>query len=312
MKVTIRTTTYNREKLLPRTIQSVLSQSFTDFEYVIVNNGSTDGTQSIIEEYRNKDDRIRSFYFTVNNRDSDVWKERNIEKQYNAPYYLNIDDDDFMESTAVETLYRLITEYEADIASVGSKYIYPDGSMKDKFVFNGFFNYNRIEAMTELLKREKFNAASGGKLFKTELLINNDIPSVAVARDIYTRYRMLNKINRMVVSGEPLFYFYRHDHNQSGLDTAEQITPEKLRQHLEANTMRTQWLTENMPEIKDFVFYCELSFMISLYERIYRLEIKDCYMIVEEMKASLLSHNNYLSECGFCTEKEKEIIKNIF
>jgi len=73
--------------------------------------------------------------------------------------------------------------------------------------------------------------------------------------------------------------------------------------------MRTEWLNENMPEIKDFVFYCELSFMISLYERIHRLKVESCYNIVQEMKDILLRHNAFLFECGFCTGKEKEILK---
>jgi hypothetical protein len=115
----------------------------------------------------------------------------------------------------------------------------------------------------------------------------------------------------MVVTGEPLFYFYRHDKNQSGLETADQITPEKMLEHLEANTMRTEWLTENMPEIKDFVFYCELSFMISLYERVYRLNVESCFAITQEMKETLLRHDAFLLECGFCTQLEQEILKSM-
>jgi glycosyltransferase involved in cell wall biosynthesis len=316
----INTTTYNREHLLPRAVDSVLSQTFTDFSYVIINNGSTDNTQTIIDKYSEEDKRIISFSYPENTKNPQILNERyllrkkKLEINFNyrfPPFYLNIDDDDFMEPDTVETLYRLITEYDADIASVGSKFVYPDGTMKDKFVFEGTFVFSRTEAMTELLKREKFNAASGGKLFRREIIENIEVPQAKVLRDIYSRYKMINRINRMVVTGEPLFYFYRHDKNQSGLDTAEQITPEKMRQHLEANAMRTEWLTEHMPEIKDFVFYCELSFMISLYERIHRLNVESCYKIAQEMKETLSQHNAFLLECGFCAQKELEILKQI-
>ena len=309
-KITITTKTYNREHLLPRAVESVLNQTFTDFEYIILNNGSTDNTQSIIDHYCKLDARVRSLSFPVNIRHSDPDRKKEIWDLYNesAKYLIRIDDDDFMEPNTVETLYRLITEYDADIASVGSKFVYPDGSTKDKFVFEGTYVFNRIEAMVEMLKREKFNTSMGGKIFRKEVQKNITVPKVEVTRDIYSGYRKLNNIKRMVVTGTPLYYFYRHENNLSGLDTAEQITPEKMRQHLDANKIRTEWLTEHMPEIKDFVLYCELSFMISLYERIHRLDVQSCFGIAKEMKEILVNHKSFLFKCEFLTEKEKEIV----
>jgi len=313
MKITIQTVTYNREHLLPRTVNSVLSQTFTDFEYLIINNGSTDGTQVLIDKYCQKDKRLHSVSFSFNSTDSAVRMERNIltEKYKTAPYFMTINDDDFMEPSTVETLYNLITQYDADLASVGTKFVYPDGTMKDKYVFDGTYVFSRKEAMVELLKREKFNAAPGGKLFKKGVFTTIKPPQVGQLRDIHTSYRRMININRMVVTGEPLYYFYRHDSNVSGLDTPEQITPDKMRQHLEANAIRTEWLAEHMPEIKDFVFYCELSFMISLYERIHRLDVKPCFDIAREMKDTLTRYSAFLSEHNFCTEREKELLKLI-
>jgi len=310
-KITIVTKTYNREHLLPRTVKSVLSQTFRDFEYLLINNGSTDGTQILIDSYCKEDKRIRNIFYSFNSTASPVSAERKWWLDISTPYCMVIDDDDFMEPITAETLYNLITEYNADISCVGSKHVFPDGSMKDKFVFDGTYLFNRIEAMTEMLRRAKFNAASGGKLFRT-CLLDIEFPNVKKIRDIHASYRRMNNIHRMVVHGKPLYYFYRHDGNISGLETQEQITPEKMRQHLDANRTRTEWLTEHMPEIKDFVFYCELSFMISLYERIYRLDVQPCFNIAQEMKEILFRHSAFLQGQNFCTEREKEILKTIF
>jgi len=311
MKITVKTVTYNREHLLSKTIQSVLSQTFTDFEYLIINNGSTDGTQAIIDKYSKEDVRIRSVIYPVNKITADAAQERyQLIRESPAPYFMKVDDDDFMEPDTVQTLYNLVTEYDADVACVGSKYIFSDGIMNDKFVFDGVHVYNRIEAMIEMLKREKFNASLGGKLLRKEVL-DITYPNVTQIRDIHISYRRMNNIRRMVVTGDPLYYFYRHDNNVSGLETARQITPEKMRQHLEANSLRTEWLTEHMPEIKNFVFYCELSFMISLYERIYRLNIESCFNIAQEMKDTLIKYQTFFSDHDFCTDKEKEILKSL-
>ena len=91
----------------------------------------------------------------------------------------------------------------------------------------------------------------------------------------------------MIVSGTPKYYFYRGGDNLSGLNTAEQITPQKMQRYLNSNKERTIYVSQKIPELAEFVHYCELSFMISLYQRIYALNVTDCYPIAEEMRACL-------------------------
>ena len=50
---------YNGEKLLPRSIESILSQTHSDFEFLILNDGSVDRTESILNKFRDLDDRIK-------------------------------------------------------------------------------------------------------------------------------------------------------------------------------------------------------------------------------------------------------------
>jgi glycosyltransferase involved in cell wall biosynthesis len=311
--ITIVTCTYNRPNLLPRTVESVLSQTFSDFEYIIINNGSSDNdTPKLLKQYSALDKRIDIITRSHNDVSTKNFTDlHTMLKNRQSIFFMQVDDDDYIEPDTVELLYKLITENDADIATVGSMWVYPDGSSKNKFIFDGTFIYSRIDAMTELLKREKFNSAQGGKLYRKSLFENITPPYFDCFRDIYREYRVINNVHKMVVTGKPKFYFYRHDNNISGLDTEEQITPTRMRQHLEANAMRTEWLSEHMPEIRDFVFYSELSFMISLYERINRLKVESCYNIAQEMKYILLRHKTFLSECGFCTDKEKEILKLI-
>jgi glycosyltransferase involved in cell wall biosynthesis len=60
--------TYNRAKLLPRSIKSVLNQTFQNFELIIVNDGSTDNTKEIVEKFKKKDERIKCFYQKITDR----------------------------------------------------------------------------------------------------------------------------------------------------------------------------------------------------------------------------------------------------
>lgn len=312
-EITVVTITHNRPVLLGRTIESVLNQTFTDFEYIIINNGSTDNqTASIIDTYIKRDSRIFSYAYQNNIMYTDQsWFAKQLHQgrmgSSDCEYFFIIDDDDFMDEDTLETLCCMAKTCQSDIVGIGSQFVYPDGSKKDKYTFNETYTFNRVDGMCELLKRRYFNSARGGKLYRKDILQFDVVPGVR-NRDIYREYRVMNNIDSITVCGKPKYYFYRHDSNLSGLDTAITITPEKIREHLFANRIRTEWLSERMPEIKEFVHYCEVSFMISLWDRIHNLEVVSCYPVAKEMRRNLKKNQKILSNSAYLTEKEREVI----
>ncbi len=317
-KVTILTQTYNREHLLPRAIEHVLSQTFTDFTYLIVDNASTDSTREIIADYQKQDSRIQTIRMLKNSilypdfeGNVPLWNQ--VEQMLYQPadeYHFQLDDDDYMEKDTLETLVRLIEDYQADIATVGSQWVYPDGSRKDKFVFDGLYTFDRVQAVTELLKREKFNNAAGGKLYRKSVC-DIRLSGKKLTSDVYREYRRLCRVRKMVVTGEPKYYFYRHDKNQSGLNTAAEITPQKMTKYLTSNRERTEFLQQEMPELSGYVHYCELSFMISLYQRIYRLQVTSCYAIADEMLKTLQACRPLLPQYPWFTDSERRFLREM-
>lgn len=312
-KITVIIQTYNRKEMLKRAIKSVLAQSFKDFELCILNNGSTDGTEDVVKKYCEKDDRIFSVKLSNNFIGIELAEKINeiLKKSPDIKYCTFLDDDDFFDKNALARLYSLINENDADIATIGSRFLYSDGTLANKYVYEGVYCLNRVEAMFELLKREKINSARGGKIYKKELLFDIEYPDKRKIRDIHREYRVINNIKKMVICGEPLFYFARHDSNSSGLATAQQITVKRMEEHLQANRTRTVWLSEKMPEIAEFAFYCELSFMLSLYERIYNLNVEDCYTIAEEMKIYILEEVHKIKSEDYFTVKEQQVLQKM-
>lgn len=115
--VSIITSAYNSEKTLSETIESVLSQSFQDFEYIIVNDASTDNTLNIIEKYSEKDFRIKLINNDVNLKQA---KSRNKAiKQARAKYIINIDADDIMSADRIKNSLEFIKKNNADIVYGG-------------------------------------------------------------------------------------------------------------------------------------------------------------------------------------------------
>lgn len=115
--VTVIMPTYNRADLLPRAIESVLKQTFRDFELIIVDDGSTDGSVDLIRSYMEKDKRI---FLIVNNQNKGISYSRN--RAYNAArgkYIMPMDSDDQIlpNKLLVQTTFL---ENHPDIDLVGS------------------------------------------------------------------------------------------------------------------------------------------------------------------------------------------------
>lgn len=107
---------YNVEKWLPRCLDSILIQTFTDFELILVDDGSPDNSLQICKEYKEKDKRIRIFV-KENGGLSDA---RNFGiKHAQGKYIIFIDGDDFIDKEYINKLYAAITENHAQIAMCG-------------------------------------------------------------------------------------------------------------------------------------------------------------------------------------------------
>jgi len=102
---------FNVEKYLRQCLDSILGQTFNQFEVIIVNDGSTDNSGAICQEYEARDNRI--VYLEKEN--GGVSEARNLGLDFaTSEYIIFIDSDDWIEPTYVEVLYEKIEEYQAD------------------------------------------------------------------------------------------------------------------------------------------------------------------------------------------------------
>ncbi|MDW7773252.1 MAG: glycosyltransferase family 2 protein [Desulfobulbaceae bacterium] len=111
--ISVITIVKNNEELLPRAVDSVLGQTLTDFEYIIVNDGSIDGTGGIIEEYAAQDKRVLRLHIPKNVGRA---KARNTGMDAaKGQYIFFLDSDDYLPFTALLDLYEVGEEDNADI-----------------------------------------------------------------------------------------------------------------------------------------------------------------------------------------------------
>ena len=256
--------TYNRETMVSRAIESILAQTFSNFEFIIVDNGSTDQSGAIAEEYAALDHRIRVIHRLRGN----IGAGRNTALDAARGKYLTfIDDDDWAEPDFLEFLVSLLEENGADVAICGAT----------GRVFDEKKIMTAEEALIELMWRKKYNVAFPTKLFRRELMEQLRFPEDGKYDDIALMYRLLAKARTVAYHGLPKYTFYRHPGNNSAWTTDHNLlTPETLQEYLDAYHTRTQWLSEKFPTSAEAFQYFEWSFMLSMVEKIERLNLKSC------------------------------------
>jgi glycosyltransferase involved in cell wall biosynthesis len=285
--------TYNREALVSRAIESILNQIYRDFEYIIVDNGSTDQSGRIADEYAKKDSRINVIHRDRGN----IGAGRNTALDAaKGEYIAFVDDDDSAEPDFLEFLYDLCIENNADVSICGAA---------DK-VFDEKKIMTAEEAIIELMWRKKYNMAFPTKMFRRELVDDLRFPEDGSYDDIALMYKVLANAKKIAYHGLPKYTFYRHEGNNSAWTTNHSLLESKtLDEYLHAYRMRTVWLSERFPDSAAAFRYFEWSFMISMVEKINRLHIQGCESQLKAMSDELRMHRNEFLNCTEILDFEK-------
>lgn len=289
--------TYNRETLVSRAIESILAQTYLNFEYVIVDNGSTDRSGAIADEYATKDARVR----VIHRERGNIGAGRNTGLDVaKGEYIAFIDDDDWAEPDFLTFLLNLLEENQADVAICGAA----DKAFDEKRLMTA------EEALIELMWRKKYNMAFPTKLFRRELVNGLRFPESGSYDDIALMYKLLAGAKRVAYHGLPKYTFYRHPGNNSSWTTNHKLlTQETLDEYLRAYRTRTEWLSERFPDRTATWRYFKWSFMISMVEKITQLEIPRCEGQLKTMKDELTIHRKEFLNAAEVLEVEKKWVQ---
>ena len=289
--------TYNRERLVSHAMDSILDQTYRNFEYIIVDNGSSDRSGAIADEYAAQDPRVRVIHRPRGN----IGAGRNTGLDAaQGEYIAFIDDDDWAEPDWLAFLLDLLLEYDADVSIAGAA----DRAYDEKKVMTA------EEALIELMWRKKYNMAFPDKLFRRELFNGLRFPEDGVYDDIALMYQVMARAKRVAYHGLPKYTFYRHAGNNSAWTTHhEMLTPEILDEYLRAYQKRTEWLSERFPGSAAAFRYFEWSFMISMVEKIKRLGLTDCIKQYDRMTKVLLADQAEFLASPLLLDFEREWMK---
>ncbi len=179
---------YNTEKYLKRCINSILSQSFKDFELLLIDDGSTDGSLGIMKEYKEYDKRVR--IFSNKNQGPALTRNFGIDMA-KSNYLMFIDSDDYIDQGYIADYFKAVSQSNVDIAIGGYKRVIGEKTTYtlrlkqgefSKYVVTGpvcriikkeFLNYNNIRFLdTNSSEDVYFNLMIYNKTEKIKIIDN--------------------------------------------------------------------------------------------------------------------------------------------
>ncbi|MEH7308399.1 glycosyltransferase family 2 protein [Neobacillus drentensis] len=210
-KVSVVVPIYKVEKYLSRCIESILDQTYTNLEVILVNDGSPDSCGTIAESYAISDMRVKVFH-KENGGLSDA---RNYGLRYiTGGFTLFVDSDDWLDKKMIELLVHASYNYKADIVQSAFYYAYNDYLLYDSRVYKKGNLPEILDnkgLMKELVINDKVKNFAWGKLYKTSLIKDIPFKKGVLFEDVFWAHNVMKRVNKFVALNDPTYYYYQRE-----------------------------------------------------------------------------------------------------
>ena len=244
-KISVIVPTYNTAKYLPKCLDSILNQTFQDFEIIIVSDGPNED-HKIADEYAKKDNRIT----VLKDIKKDLGGARNAGiKIAKGKYFCSIDSDDWIEPTYLEKMYNAITSSEdVDIVQCGTEIVFKDAINENLLKNDNAYFAIRNDGIIDCddLIFGTINVGTWNKLYKKELVdkYNIQFPENLRNEDAYFTWAYWMVSRKMYCIKEHLYNYLRRDDSLMA-QTFEKGLGEKVLDHLKVGSLLYDFLIKN-------------------------------------------------------------------
>lgn len=200
---------YNTAKYLPKCLDSIINQTYQNLEIILIDDGSTDDSGKIADQYAHKNSRIK----VIHQKNQGLSGARNTGiKKTTGAYITFVDSDDYIEPKMIEHLISSLYKTRADVSCCSFKEVYPNGKTIG-------FNHNHQEhifttkaALRAMLKEEGFMVSTTMKLFPTKFFKDIKFPEGKLHEDVGTTYKLILKASKIAfIPYEDYVYVHHND-----------------------------------------------------------------------------------------------------
>jgi len=197
-KVSVIVPVYRVEKYLLKCIDSILAQTFRDFELLLVDDGSPDRCGEFCDAYALADNRVR----VIHKENGGLSSARNagIDAASGA-YILFVDSDDYLPPNHVGVLYDLLIKYDADIAAGSVQYVPGPNICHSETLFT------RSQCIEAILYRNGITDCACSKLYKASLFQDTLFTEGILSEDFDLFYRLFSKADSVAVTDQTTYFY---------------------------------------------------------------------------------------------------------
>ena len=202
---------YNVRNYLDRCMDSVVSQTHSNIEIIVIDDGSDDGSEDICDKWKRRDSRIKVFH----KKNGGASSARNLGLEHAQGEYIGfVDSDDYIKNDMYEELLKYMDE-RTDIVCCGTRVVYPvQMNMRDEYydMTTSRCFFKNKEAMRELLLKRYLSFSPCDKLFRKKIFEQLTYPVGKTAEDLPVIYEAVKRSTGVVNIGMVKYHYcYRED-----------------------------------------------------------------------------------------------------
>lgn len=284
---------YNVESCLEKCVESILAQSYTDFEVLLIDDGSTDSSGKICDEYTLKDNRISAYH----KQNGGLADARNYGiARAKGDYITFIDSDDYILKNYLDALYGMLIDNGADISSIRLLTVFDTEHSTEPVQLNEVNVTDSEDGIRRMLLRRPIGVSACGKLYKKALFDGVAFPVGRLYEDMICTPYVFAKAKKVAYSDTRMYCYFQ----RKGSITNNRFTDKNLQMFDGLNEIKS-FVEKNYPKLGD-AMECRYidDTLILLYQRsLWQSNYKHYASMIKKRDKSIWVHalkNPYLKK----------------
>ena len=232
---------YKVEPYLRKCVDSILAQTYTNLEIILVDDGSPDNCGNICDEYAEKDKRVK----VIHKENGGLSDARNVALDVvKGEFVAFVDSDDWVLPNYVKDMYENLVKYGADVSIGGITYYYEQKNIY-KNPYNMKFKegvYNREEAINTLMYQNDFLPSAYAKLYNVNLFKTFRYPKGIYWEDLATAYKLFFLCDKISYSDDKNYFYVQRQGS-----ILHKPSTKKINDVLNILDEMLEWIRENIP-----------------------------------------------------------------
>lgn len=238
---------------MSRCVKSILNQTFSDYEIILVNDGSSDNSGLLCDQFTQTDPRIKS----IHKENGGPGSARNAGLEVAKGNYIGfVDSDDYIDNQMFDIMLNLAEKEQADIIQCGYEFVSHEGRILKTCRYSDRIITGTFESVYEYSLQNEINNFITSKIFTKQLIDDVRFPELFASEDAYFILNACFKCNKIVLLSNPFYKYVQHPVSltRSGINTKSFDT-------VRAGKMMFDLVNKRFPDLSTYwalyiVLYC--------------------------------------------------------